>query len=182
MNEISIDAPVLLFTLAVSLLAGLLFGAIPVLKYAGPRLAATLRAGGRTLSQSKERHRARSTLVVVQVALAMLLLIGSGPDDPDVPDAAQVQPGFTNPEQVQTLRIFIPEAQVEGSGPGGAHGAEHPGQDRGDARRVSRLAFTSYVPMDGSGWHDPIFARGPGLRRIADSAAAHVSSSSRRAC
>jgi len=78
LENITIDLPVLLFTLAVSLVAGLLFGLIPVLKYASPRVAATLRGGGRTLSQSKERHRARNTLVVLQTALAVVLLIGSG--------------------------------------------------------------------------------------------------------
>ena len=66
------------FTLLVSLMSGLFFGLIPVIKYAGPRLALTLRGGGRTMSQGRERHRARNTLVVVQIALAMLLLVGSG--------------------------------------------------------------------------------------------------------
>ena len=59
-------------------LRALLFGLIPVFKYAGPALGSALRQGGRSLSQSRERHRARSVLVVVQVALALVLLIGSG--------------------------------------------------------------------------------------------------------
>jgi putative ABC transport system permease protein len=78
LDEIGIDATVLAFTLAVSVVAGLLFGLIPVIKYVRPQLAGSLRAGGRTISQSKERHRARNTLVIVQVALAMVLLVGSG--------------------------------------------------------------------------------------------------------
>ena len=112
LDEISIDPPVLLFTLAISLLAGVLFGLIPVFKYAGPRIATALREGGRTLSQSRERHRARSTLVVVQVALALVLLIGSGLMIRTFQAMRHVQPGFTRPEEVQTLRISIPEAQV----------------------------------------------------------------------
>jgi hypothetical protein len=91
----------------------LLFGAIPVLKYAGPRVAVTLRSGGRSLSYSKERHRARSTLVVVQVALAMLLLIGSGLMIRTFRTLRNVQPGFTDPEQVLTMRIYIPDNQVK---------------------------------------------------------------------
>src|SRR4029453_18150670 len=71
LNEVAIDASVLVFTLAVSLFAGLLFGLVSVLKYAGPHLAKALRGGGRTMSQSRERHRARNTLVVTQVALAL---------------------------------------------------------------------------------------------------------------
>src|SRR5581483_11245425 len=77
-NEIGIDAPVLLFALAVSLFTGVLFGSVPILKYAGTRLNSDLREGGRTISQSRERHRTRNTLVVAQVALALVLLIGSG--------------------------------------------------------------------------------------------------------
>ena len=61
LENITIDPLVLLFTLAISLVAGLLFGLIPVIKYAAPGVAATLRAGGRTISQSKEAHRARNT-------------------------------------------------------------------------------------------------------------------------
>ncbi len=77
-DSIAIDPIVLLFTLALSLGAGLLFGVMPVLKYAPPRVTVALRAGGRTLSQSRETHRTRNTLVVLQTALAVVLLIGSG--------------------------------------------------------------------------------------------------------
>jgi predicted permease len=158
LDEISIDGPVLLFTLAASLAAGLLFGAIPVLKYAGPRLSVTLRAGGRALSHSKERHRARSTLVVVQVALAMLLLIGSGLMIRTFRTLRQVQPGFTNPEELQTLRIFIHGSQ--------AHDAEqaiHMEQNILDKiaalPNVASVALDSVVPMTGLGWRDPIYAQ-----------------------
>ncbi len=67
-RESGIDGPVLLFTLLISLLASVLFGSIPIFKYAGVRLSTGIREGGRALSQSKEQHRARSVLVVVQVA------------------------------------------------------------------------------------------------------------------
>src|SRR6267378_3439494 len=73
-HEIGIDGPVLLFTVAISVFTGLLFGAIPVFKYAGVQLSTGIREGGRALSQSREQHRARSVLVVVQVALALVLL------------------------------------------------------------------------------------------------------------
>src|SRR6266436_8373705 len=58
-REVGIDAPVLLFTLLISLLASVLFGAIPIFKYAGVRLSTGIREGGRALSQSKEQHRTR---------------------------------------------------------------------------------------------------------------------------
>ena len=113
LTEIGIDPMVLAFTAAVSLLAGLLFGLIPVLKYAGPHLATALRAGGRTLSSSRERHRARNTLVVVQVALALVLLIGSGLMIRTFQALRNVQPGFTHPEELQLLRVLISEGLVK---------------------------------------------------------------------
>jgi predicted permease len=112
LNNISIDPLVLLFTLVISLFAGLLFGFIPVFKYAAPQMTA-LRSGGRTLSHSRERHRARNALVVVQVALALILLISSGLMIRTLQALRQVRPGFTHPDEVQTLRIAIPEAEVK---------------------------------------------------------------------
>ena len=97
----------------ISLLAGLFFGLIPAIKYAGPHVALTLRAGGRTMSQGRERHRARNLLVVAQVGLALVLLIGSGLMIRTFQALRSVQPGFTHPEQVQLLRISIPGAQVK---------------------------------------------------------------------
>ena len=157
-SSVSIDRPVLLFTFAVSLLAGLLFGAIPVLKYAGPHIAGALRGGGRTLSQSRERHRTRSTLVVVQVALAMLLLIGSGLMIRTFRTLRQVHPGFNDPEHVQTIRIYIPDAQVKD--PVQAVHMEQNILDKVTALPdVESAALLSTLPMDGGGWRDPIYAQ-----------------------
>jgi len=111
--EIGIDPLALGFALAISLLSGLLFGLIPVLKYAGPQLSGALRGGGRTLSQSRERHRARNTLVVAQVGLALVLLVGSGLMIRTFQALRNVQPGFTRPEEVQLLHITIPEGHVK---------------------------------------------------------------------
>ncbi len=113
LNEIGIDTGALAFTLAISLASGLLFGLIPVLKYAGPQLAGALRGGGRTMSQGRERHRARNTLVVVQVGLALVLLIGSGLMIRTFAALRSVAPGFTRPEQVQMLHVSIPETHVK---------------------------------------------------------------------
>jgi putative ABC transport system permease protein len=112
LNEISIDPAVILFTLAAALVTGVLFGMIPVIKYAGPRIAHALRGGGRTSSRSPEGHRARNVLVVVQVALALVLLVGSGLMIRTFQALRRVDPGF-DPRDVLTLRIAIPEAQVK---------------------------------------------------------------------
>jgi predicted permease len=99
LDEIGIDPFVLAFALGVSLLAGALFGVIPVLKYAGPRVATALCGVGRTFSLGRERHRARKTLVVVQVALALVLLVGSGLMIRTFQRMRSVQPGFTHPKR-----------------------------------------------------------------------------------
>ena len=112
LTEISIDPLVMVFALALSLLSGLLFGLIPVVKYAGPKIAGTLQSGGRALSPSRERHRSQNMLVVLQVALALVLLVASGLMIRSFQALRNVQPGFAAPEQIQTARITIPEAQV----------------------------------------------------------------------
>ncbi len=158
MDEISIDGPVLLFTLGISLIAGLLFGSIPALKYLGPQLQTALRAGGRSASSSKERHRARNVLVVVQVALALVLLVGSGLMIRTFQAMRRVQPGFTQPEQLQTLRISIPESQVK-SGEGTIR-MEQAIVDRiASIPGVTSVGLLSHLPMIGSGWSDPIYAQ-----------------------
>jgi predicted permease len=113
LGEIGIDPLVLGFTLVISLLAGFFFGLIPAIKYAGPQVASGLRGGGRTMSHGRERHRARNTLVVAQVGLALVLLIGSGLMIRTFQALRSVQPGFTHPEQVQLMRISIPDTQVK---------------------------------------------------------------------
>ena len=158
-SEVGINGPVLLFTLAVSLLASLLFGCVPILKYAGARLTTGIREGGRGLSQSKEQHRARNTLVVVQVALALVLLICSGLMIRTFRALTKVNPGFTNPAELQTFRISIPGTHVKEAEPvirmeeAILHKLEAiPG--------VSTVSIGTKLPMDGDGWHDPILLEG----------------------
>jgi predicted permease len=114
LSEITLDARALLFALGVSLFAALLFGLFPAIKSAlGSRISLALRAGGRSLSQSRERHRARSILVVAQVALALVLLVSSGLMIRTFQSLRRVDPGFTHPETLQLTRISIPPSMVK---------------------------------------------------------------------
>jgi predicted permease len=158
-SEVGINGPVLLFTLLVSLLASLLFGCVPILKYAGARLTTGIREGGRGLSQSREQHRARNTLVVVQVALALVLLICSGLMIRTFRALTKVNPGFTGPAELQTFRISIPETHVKEAESvirmeeAILHKLEAiPG--------VSSASIGTKLPLDGDGWHDPILLEG----------------------
>ncbi len=156
LSNIGIDSAVVVFTLTISVAAGLLFGIVPVFKHAGPHVAAGLRGGGRTSSASRERHRARNTLAVVQVALALVLLVGSGLMIRTFIAMRHVNPGFTAPQDVLTFRLFIPETQVkEPDAVARMHQAilekvqSIPG--------VTSVGLSSLVPMSGNGWNDPIY-------------------------
>jgi predicted permease len=156
-DSIAIDPIVLLFTIALSLGAGLLFGVMPVVKYASPRVTLALRAGSRTLSQSHETHRARNALVILQTALAVVLLIGSGLMIRTFQTLRQVQPGFRDPAQVQTLRIYIPDTQVKD--PVRAIRMEQAIQDKLAAvPGVDSAAYGNSVPTDGNNSTDLLYA------------------------
>ncbi|MDR3700883.1 MAG: ABC transporter permease [Candidatus Sulfopaludibacter sp.] len=161
-HEISIDSLAVAFTLAVSLGASLLFGLIPVIKYARPRLSNALRGGGRSLSQSRERHRARSLLVVLQVALAVVLLVASGLMIRTFQALRHVDPGFSGAERVATLRISIPEKQV--AGPERAIRMEEDILRRiGDLAGVSAVAIVNVLPMEG-GSNNPVYVEDQATR------------------
>lgn len=156
LSEITLDPIVLVFTLALSLVAGLLFGAIPVLKYARPHLAAALKDSSRGSSEGRERHRARNGFVVAQVALAAILLVASGLMVRTFLAIREVPPGFTRPEQILTMRISIPEAVVTDAGQVAQlheqivhHIEAVPG--------VTAVGTTSSLPLDGNNNNDPIW-------------------------
>src|SRR5207245_8574430 len=153
-HEIGIDATVLLFTLGISLLASVLFGSIPIFKYAGVRLSTGIREGGRALSQSKEQHRARSVLVVVQVALALVLLICSGLMIRTFRAMTKVDPGFARSAELQSFRISIPGAQVKEE-ERVLRMEEEILHKVAAVPGVSSVALGTKIPMDGDGWHDP---------------------------
>jgi predicted permease len=107
-GEIALDSTVLAFTLGLSLFSGLLFGSIPVARYANLRRARTILTTGRTASAPRERLRTRGILVIVQVSLALMLLISAGLMIRTYQQLSSVNPGFSRPNEIQTLQIDIP--------------------------------------------------------------------------
>jgi putative ABC transport system permease protein len=156
LDEIGIDPVVLAFTLGISLLAGILFALIPVLRFARPRLAAALKEGGRGASDGRERHRARSALVIAEVALAVVLLVGSGLMIRTFQAMRRVQPGFTKPEEVLTLRVTIPEALVK-EDDASARMHQQIAQRLEQLPGVASVGLSSAITMDGHDSNDPIF-------------------------
>ena len=108
LDEVAIDPSVLLFTAAASLLAGVLFGAIPCLRYSRPDLGNWLKEGGRS-GDSRRRHRIRSVLAACQVALALTLLVAGGLMVQSVRQLRGVNPGF-QPQGALTIGLALNRA------------------------------------------------------------------------
>ena len=116
LNEITIDPTVFAFALATSIASGVLFGLIPIARIVGSNrarsLAESVRGGSRWASAGRSQHRSQNALVVVQVALALVLLISSGLMIRTFHNLRNVQPGFTDPATVQTVRISLSAVDV----------------------------------------------------------------------
>lgn len=156
-QEISIDSVVLIFTITISLLAGISFGLVPVWRYAKPGFFTGF-GKSRTHGQSKDQKMAHSILIVTQFALALILLIGAGLMLRTSQSLLRLNPGFSEPQQLQVFRISIPNQQV---------------QDRTKVLRmqndildriseisgVSSAAFINHAPFNrGKGGDDPLYA------------------------
>ena len=113
-QDIRIDGSVLLFTAAVSIIAGVLFGLAPALQISRPDLISVLRSEGRGATSGRRRNRLRSLLVVSQVALSMLLLIGAGLLIRNFAQLRAASPGF-DPHGLLTLNISLPPARYDKS-------------------------------------------------------------------
>lgn len=159
LNEIGIDGTAILFTLAVAVAALLLFGSAPALQYAGGGLRGGLREGGRSISESRARKRTRSLLVIVQVALALVLLVSSGLMIRTFRALTRVNLGFVNPSEVQTFRVDIPETMVKD--PMDVTRLQEEISHKLEAiPGVSSVGFSRNLPMDGGMWSGPITIEG----------------------
>jgi putative ABC transport system permease protein len=157
-DEISINPVVLVFTLAISVLAGLLFGLIPVMRFGTPSFIA-LKEGGRFASDAPGRHRARNALVVSEIALALVLLIVSGLMIRTFIALRRVDPGFVRPNEVQTFRISIPKALI-GDPEHVVATYEQIAQHLEQVPGVLSVGMSSSITMDHNSGSTPIFIEG----------------------
>jgi predicted permease len=159
---VRIDVTVLLATLGISLLGTVAFALLPVLQLASPamRLTGSLSAVGRSVTEGREGHRVRHGLVVSQVALALVLLIGSGLMIRTFQRLREVDPGFRDPARVQTFQVTVPRTTAPSAQPGGPADEQElrvkqrildgiaalPGVES-----VGFAGFSDGLPMDGDG-------------------------------
>ncbi len=109
-TTIGLDPVVLLFTLAVSIVVGVLFGLAPALEAARKDLAGALKEGGRSSQEASGRQGLRKTLVISEVALAIVLLICSGLLLRSFEKLLEVKPGF-DPTNVLTAQVSLPRTK-----------------------------------------------------------------------
>jgi putative ABC transport system permease protein len=113
--QFTIDGPVLLYTLGVALATGLVFGLAPALQAARPALHGTMQEGGRGAGGSVARNRLRSGLVVVEVALALVLLVGASLFVRSFMALHDASGGFAT-EHLLTLRVHLPGEAYDDDG------------------------------------------------------------------
>jgi predicted permease len=150
MGEVTLDLRILACTGVVSLGCAVFFAFLPLMRYGSPNLAGELReGGGRSETGGRQHHRLRSSLVVTQVALALVLLVGSGLMFRSFLALRSVHPGF-DPAGVLTARIIVPSGEI-------ADPMETARFFRGFQQRlesqpgVIAAGFVSAVPLGGSG-------------------------------
>jgi putative ABC transport system permease protein len=147
LQEVAVHPAVLAFTVAVSLVSTLLFGSITALKHAlhvdSPSLGAA-----RGASAGRERGRARSAFVVVQVALALVLVVSAALMIRTFQAYRDVDPGFSDPATIQTARVWVP--QTVSSDPQQYARIQREINDRIAALPgVAAVGFASHLPMAG---------------------------------
>lgn len=149
-TEITVDTTVLLFTAAISLLSGTFFGLFPVLRYGNPNLATSLKEGDRGGGSGRGRQFVSGALVVSQVALALVLVCGSGLMIRSFQAMRHVDPGFDRPDEVLTFNI-TPTAAEAPEPPATAATHEEILRRIRAVPGVVAAAFSSSMPLDGWG-------------------------------
>jgi putative ABC transport system permease protein len=113
LKEINLDRYVLGWTFLISLLTGLISGLAPALQTSKPNVNETLQEGGRGADPAASRHGLRNLLVVIEVAVALVLLTGAGLLIKSFIHLQQVKPGF-NSQDVLTMRLSLPSYKYSG--------------------------------------------------------------------
>ena len=149
LSEISLDPVAVMFAVVITLTCGFLFSLMPIARHFGPRVTAAIGVVSRGMSQTHEQQRSQNMLVVVQTALALVLLVSSGLMIRSFQALRSVEPGFTQPHTLQTFNITIPPTVVPD-----LERVTRTQQEILDKITalpgVSSAAFTTRLPMDPS--------------------------------
>jgi predicted permease len=159
-RDISITPFVLLFTVAIAVIASLLIACVPILKSTSPHLISNLRDGGRGVGDGRRGQGTRKALVMIQVALSVILLICSGLMIRTFRAMMNVSPGFTSPETVQTFGFYIPDTQIPDSSPELVIRMDEAiVQKIASTPGVSSASIGRSVPMDNNNANNPVYVQ-----------------------
>jgi predicted permease len=159
-RDIGITPSVLLFTVAIAVIASLLIGCVPILKSTSSHLMSDLRDGGRGVGDGRRGQGTRKSLVMLQVVLSVVLLICSGLMIRTFRAMMHVSPGFTSPETVQTFGFYIPETQIPDTSPELViRMDEGIMQKIASIPGVSSVSIGRSVPMDNNSYNNPVFVQ-----------------------
>src|SRR5437667_7365386 len=153
--EVNVDLVVLIVTAVVAVGAGILFGLIPALATAKPQLTEVLKEGGRSSTTGTRRNQVRNSLVVAEIALALVLLVGAGLLLKSYARVQNVNPGF-NPNNVLTMEVSLPQLKYPSPGPAYLGGTSAINFFREAHRRIAELpgveatGCTTTLPLSGS--------------------------------
>jgi len=148
MHEIEVNVTVLLFSLGLSLAAGVLFGLVPALTVAGPKLADSLRQGSRSIVGDRSRRWMRTGLVVGEVGLAVVLLVATGLMVRSFSALTAENPGFIKEDRLVLATPLPPETYTEEED---VRAFANAALARMEALPgVASAALTSLIPLEGS--------------------------------
>jgi putative ABC transport system permease protein len=156
LHEIDLDPGVVLFTFLVSVLAGAALGVLPLARAWRLDLSRALKEGGWGAGGAGGRRSVGNALAVAQLAMAMILLVGSGLMIRTFISLNSVRPGFTEPERILTFTATATGAVVPEDADV-THAHEALARRLEDLPAVTSVGLTTSVPMDGRGGFDPIY-------------------------
>jgi putative ABC transport system permease protein len=145
-HNLGINLVVLGFTLALSLLSGIVFGLAPAWQLSKPDINSALKEGGRQTSSGS--HRLRSSLVVFEMALSLVLLVGAGLLVRSFLTLLKTNPGF-NPESVLTMNLVLPVAKYKDDSQRAAFYSELVSRVKA-VPGIQSAALVNYLPLGGS--------------------------------
>jgi putative ABC transport system permease protein len=154
--QLGINPTVLLFTLGLSVFSGIVFGLAPALQMSKPNLNDTLKEGTRGTTGTS--HRLRSSLVVFEVALSLVLLVGAGLLTRSFLSLLRTDPGF-NPDHVLTMNLVLPVAKYKDQ-PARAAFYNDLVQRVKTQPGVESAAFVNYLPLGGANSSDSYYVEG----------------------
>ena len=149
LDAIGLDGTVVLFTLGAALLTGLVFGMVPALQATNEHLLRGLQESSRSGAGGRRTHRLRSALVVAEMALAVILLTGSGLLIRSFIELTRVNPGF-QPEGAIAVRVTFQGVAYRTGDPVRARIAQIEEQLR-ELPGVTAVGAGSVLPLGGLG-------------------------------